>query len=357
MLLDWITARISLDHLTDEGRAEARLLSDRIARYCPRTGEVRFESSAWDSIRSDSHQITLRVTGSEFWIQGSPARVTGDGCAVFGSGASARLSIAGCLDAMRLFVQQQTGILLPADVALWTVSRVDVTGNLLLGSQAEVLEGLRVLRNCEGGRYRVSQQAGDTVYWSHKSKLRSGKAYAKGAHIEYMQKQKIYSGRVYTIEEMIAAQSLLRLELKLGREFFQRQNWRTLTAEMLTEEWRSYFERMVGACEMTNDNDLKEKIISAACAVQIGTDREGNAIYGTDTRGKAAYGCWLLIQSEGWERARESFTKTTWYRHLQILRKAGLGDADISAGVVVPLRRKILEAREVSSWSQILRAA
>lgn len=338
MLIDWVTARIPLENLTDEGRDKALLLGDRIQRFCPRTGQVKYESMAWDSIRSDSHQVNVKASGSGVTIMGSPARVCGDGCAVFGSGASSMLSIGGCVDAMRLFVQQHTGIELPADLSLWQVTRIDITGNLRLASHAEVLDALRILRDCEGGRYRVSQQAGDTVYWSHKSTLRSAKAYAKGAHLAYLNKLKTYTGRPYTLEEIDAANHLLRLELKLGHEFFRRENWRHLTPANLKAQWQNYFSRMIGDATMTNDNDLKARVMAVAK---------------TEGQGKAAYGCWLMIHSQGWERARDSFSKPSWYRHLKYLRAAGLGDADISAGQVVQLRRRVFDAQLVTSWQQL----
>lgn len=338
MLIDWVTVRIPFEHLSDDAREACRLLGDRISRYCPKTGDIRYESSAWDSVRSDSHQISCRVGALDFWIQGSPARVTGDGDAVFGSGASARLDLKACVDSMRLFIQSQTGIQLPSDISLWKVSRVDVTGNLLLDSLTEVKDSLKILRDCEGGRYRVSQQAGDTVYWSHKSKLRSGKAYAKGPHLTYVMKQKNYSGFEYSPEDIELASRLLRLELTLGREFFARNDWKTCDLDTLTTQWNDYFTRMIGDSEMTNDSDVKTRIHAAAL---------------TEGRGKSAYGCWLLIQSEGWERAQESFQKATWYRHLKVLRTAGLGDADISAGKVVPLRRRVFEARQISTWNDL----
>lgn len=338
MLIDWVTCRVPLIELSADSLALAMLIGDRIARYCPKTGETRYETFAWDSIRSDSHQISVRVGASDLWIQGSPARVCGNGDAVFGSGASARLDLPACVDSMRLFIQSQTGITLPSDIALWTVSRVDVTGNLLLDSSAEVKDALKILRDCEGGRYRVSQQAGDTVYWSHKSKLRSGKAYAKGPHLAHLMKSRTYDGIEYSQADIELASRLLRLELKLGREFFARNDWTSLTPLDLSEQWNNYFARMIGGCEMKSDSDLKSRIMAAASS-------EG--------RGKAAYGCWLLIQSEGWERAKESFATRTWYRHLKVLRAAGLGDADISAGHVVPLRRRVFEAQLCQSWSEL----
>lgn len=337
MLIDWVTARISLEHLSPEARIAALELGDRVCCYCPKTGLVRYECHRWESVRSDSHQISVRA-GTDLWIQGSPARIIGDGCAVFGSGASAALDLIGCVERMANFVAGQLGVTLPPITAPWLVSRVDVTGNLALGSLAEVRSSLSVLRNVEGGRYRVSQQAGDTVYWSHLSKLRSGKAYAKGPHLRYLMKSPKYEGHRYSGDIINLADNLLRLELKLGREWFARNPWKSATPAALTAEWNNYFLRMIGGVEVETDSDLQQRVIEAAK---------------TEGQGRAAYGCWMMIQNEGWERARDFFTKTTWYRNLKILRAAGLGDADISAGQIVPLRRRVMEARLITNWSQL----
>lgn len=339
MLIDWVTARVPLDLLNEEARASALALNDRVLRIDAQTGAVKWETAAWDSIRSDSHQLAVRVM-SELWVQGSPARVLGDGCSVFGAGPSAALDLAGCVDAMASHLSRSLGVLLPR-AALWKVSRVDVTGNLVLSSSGEVRDALRILRDCEGGRYRVSQQAGDTVYWSHKSKLRAGKAYHKGPHLEYLQRQRTYNGRRYTQADISEASRLLRLELKLGREFWQRVEWQTVMAEGLRAQWEDYFRRMIGDVGMKTDTDIQARIEKFAP---------------TKGRARAAYALWLLIQSQGWERARECMHKSTWCRNVQVLRAAGLGDADISTGRVVPLRRRIFEAQLVRSWDE-LRAA
>ena len=337
MLLDWVTARVPLHLLSDEARQAALELGDRVCCYCPKSGDVRYESFKWESVRSDSHQIAVKA-GCDLWMQGSPTRVMGDGDSVFGSGASAALDIYGCVERMAAFVSTRLGGVSLPSPENWIVTRVDVTGNLELGSLAEVVQALAILRNCEGGRYRVSQQCGDTVYWSHASKLISAKAYSKGPQLIKLNNSKTYTGRQYSHAEIEAANRLLRLEMKLGREWFARNNWLDVSPERLKTEWEKYFQRMIGGAEVTSDNDLKERVI--ACAK-------------TEGQGRAAYGCWMMIQSEGWDRAKEFFSRTTWYRNLRILRDAGLGDADISAGKVVPLRREIFKARLVSSWSDI----
>ena len=40
-------------------------------------------------------------------------------------------------------------------------------------------------------------------------------------------------------------------------------------------------------------------------------------------------------------------------RNLKILRAAGLGDADLAKGKVVPIRRRVIEAQAVTSWAQL----
>lgn len=341
---------------------QLRAMADRVMRFSGSAVQrddvyalvsldaVVWETSAWDSVRSDSHQIAYRVGGDAVWLQGSPARVCGDGDTVFGSGPAAALDVAECLRRMIRFVSDQIGVALPQEVTYWQVSRIDVTQNLLLDDLAAVRLALRVLRDCEGGRYRVSQQAGDTVYWSHRSRLLSGKAYAKGPHIEYQLKRPGYTGRGYSLHEMLLVNRLLRLELKIGAQYLRERagkKWHELTAQELRQMWIEYFFRMVGSAEVSTESDLKQAIKRVVI--------DGKPI--SEGRFRAAYGCFLLIKAEGWEKARESFARSTWYSHLKVLHLAGLGDADIAAGTIVSFRRKVIESEMVSSWSDLFKAA
>lgn len=338
MLIDWLSVNIPFETLSAETVEVLNGLGDRIVRYCPKSGEVHYEISAHDTIRSDSHQISYKFGGSSgLWVHGSPARVMGDGDTVFGAGASNALDLSGCVSRLLAFVADNLGVDLPP-VTSCRITRIDVTANLLLDSLPDVRIALRTLRECEGGRYRVSQQAGDTVYWSHTSKMRSGKAYAKGPHLRYLMKKKTYTGRTYTEFEHDLADRLLRLELKLGREFLDRHDWKTLTPEALRAQWENYFMRMIGDSEIKTDSDIKTRVFAAA-------PTEGQA--------KAAIGLWALIKAEGWEAAKEMSTKTSFYRNLKILRDAGLGDSDLSTGRVVQLRRRVIECREISSWAEL----
>ena len=352
MLIDWVSANLPTDSLDLELVRAWMSRQDRILRISG-DGQMIWESTAWDSVRSDSHQIAFQVNANHIRIQGSPSRVIGDGDNVFSSGASAALDLAACVLRMINFVNHQVGVDLPIDLALWKVTRVDVTQNLDLGGLAYVRQALAILRNCEGGRYRVSQQAGDTVYWSHKSRLRSGKAYAKGAELAHqMQKRKPDDvHRAYTTEEIAIANNLLRLELKLGAQWWRRLEtaWYLLEPADLESEWGNYFNRMIGGAEIMSEANIYEKLLQVVEIDANGKPKEGRA--------KAAFQLWCILKSEGWQKARDMSTKTTWYRNLRYLHAAGLSDADISAGNVVQLRRKIIEARFVNSWADLRQAA
>jgi len=343
MLIDWLSLRLDFKSAQDWGGWK-RLSSwgDRVLRYSPSTGEVKWETNAWDSLRSDSHQVAIKASRLSLHVQGSPARVMGDGDTVFGAGPAGRDPFA-CARAMLDFVGRLIHYSPLPEPRLWCLTRCDVTINYRLSSLADVRVALNELRSIEGGRYRVSQQAGDTVYWSHASRLRSGKAYAKGPHLRYLMKQLSYSGLVYSDDDILLCEKLLRLELSLRREFWRRLPlWWSMTWDELKDQHDNYFLRMVGVEDFeTTDMSFIDKFIAVAP---------------TEGQGKAAAMSWALVQALGWQAAKDSMPRRTFYRHQRIWKAAGLGDADISAGRVVSLRRPLV-MNPVSSWDELRRIA
>jgi hypothetical protein len=50
--------------------------------------------------------------------------------------------------------------------------------------------------------------------------------------------------------------------------------------------------------------------------------------------------------------------RATYFRHLNLLRLAGLSDADLCAGNVLPFaRREVVIANPVTSWEELRRIA
>ncbi len=97
MLIDFITARVELERFSETDQARLKSHGERICKFSPATGEVSWDVSTWDSVRSDSHQISVRVTPDCLMVKGSPARVIGDGDAAFSSGAARALDLPGCM--------------------------------------------------------------------------------------------------------------------------------------------------------------------------------------------------------------------------------------------------------------------
>ena len=177
-MIDWITMNLDLpEHLW----ARAQLHVDRnsqIQKICPATGEIEWSVPCRESIRSDTHQITVKVSPSRINFSGSPARSMGLRHNVWGSG-----NLIECGRAHLRVADEALPEIPLAGLGAWEISRVDVTHNYVLGAAAEVRQALAYLREYDGGRYKCDTRRGETVYWSPGSAMRGAKAYHKGPHL------------------------------------------------------------------------------------------------------------------------------------------------------------------------------
>jgi II/X family phage/plasmid replication protein len=332
-VIDWITLKVSREVVSE---ASWRVLEGRTGRVMKLSadGEIEWMMPSRESVRSDSHQVTVHAAGA-LVISGSPARVDGVNN-VFGSG-----NLAQCAIRMICFVERICGIHLPLDLNLWKVTRVDVTHNYDLGSPAEVRQALMYLRHAEGGRYQV-RTSSESVYWSANSRMRSGKAYHKGPHAAFQSKK---GQAEYTSEEIGLAGRLLRLELALRSMWWAKvtQPWHCFTEEELDRVHADYFGQMIGKVEVIEMDNLLQQLERVAPS-------KGQAL--------GAYRTWSLVKSIGQQEAEASMPRRTWYRHRKILFDAGLTWADLQASNVVPLRRRTIElGAPVRSWEELRRVA
>lgn len=354
MLIDWLSLKLTRDVVPGwAGWDQLANFGDRVMRISVSTGDVLWSVAAWDSVRSDSHQISFLASESSLRIQGSPARVLGCGDTVFGFGSVSR-DIAMCARAMIDYIAVRLNLPSFPPLSAFSCSRIDVTGNYDLGSLANVRVALAELRGTEGGRYRVSQTAGDTVYWSHKSKRRAAKAYSKGPHLRYLRNQSTYSGCDYSASDLLLADRLLRLEMRLGSKYFHdlralRINWYDLDWSHWLSEFNAYFDRMIGDVEVPDMANL----VNALCKLPDPTKRSQ---FMSESMALSVYKTWACIQTVGWQAARDMTSKATWYRHIQQLRALGFSDSDISAGRVTSFRRRVT-MQPVSTWSDLRKAA
>lgn len=335
-MIDWLTLKVDAMDIPVATVLALRARTGRVLKLSP-DGSIEWETVAREAIRSDSHQVTVAM-GGELTICGSPARVMGSNN-VFGSGDPIE-----CARAMLAFVRRTVQVELP-DFQAWRVTRMDVTENYDLGDIAQVREALMALRHAEGGRYQL-RTAAESVYWSVRSQLRSGKAYAKGPHVEFQLKR----GQCELHPDQVkAAARLLRLELSLKSQWWRersRKKWWEFSEAELQQEHERYFQPLIGGAEVWNMDKAQERCIEAA--QQLGM---------SEGQGERAYLYWLAIQQLGFETAKQMASRRTHYRHVKVLRAAGYSFSDFQARRVVALRRRpLVLAQPVRSWHE-LRAA
>ncbi|MBA1147941.1 hypothetical protein H0Z60_12885 [Ectothiorhodospiraceae bacterium WFHF3C12] len=337
-MLDWLTLRLSTDYVEDKDALRTYVdQRPHLARFIPATGEVEWTTTMRESSRSDSHAVTVHV-GADIEIAGSPARSMGQRHNVFGT-----LDITEAARAHVAAAEKVLGFSLPQHWSCYRVTRVDVTFNYALGGLPEVRQALAYLRQSEGGRYKLRAQA-ESVYWSPGSRMRAGKAYAKGPHLRHLQDKGKGQAEPW---ELDLAEGLLRLELRLGGEWWRRQRqdgkrWWQFSASDWTAEHEGYFAELIGTCEVAEMVDVRQRLEEVA-------PTEGQAA--------AAHRTWCVIQSVGHQQAKDSMPRATWFRHVRLLKQAGLGWGDIAAGQVVPIRRRpLVLSQPVQSWDDVRKA-
>lgn len=309
----------------------------KIQKYNPTTGEVAWDIGTWEKSRSDDHRIAIKVSSSQIRIQGSTARARGDLNNVWGVESLIEAARAH----VRLAAQLLPEIPLPTNLRCWRVVRADATYNYDLGGAPEVRQALAYLRDHEGGRYKVDTRRGETVYWSPGSDMRVGKAYHKGCHLNYASRKGQASA---TPEEMKLAERLLRLECEHRAKY-----WRERRKKGLRDwSWdprvahQEYFGPLIGTVEVAEMNELE--------LFEKHAPTKGQAL--------GAYRTWQLIKAIGHREAMDSMTRATWYRHLKVMKAAGLGWGDLKTGTVVPFRRRLLViSQPVESWDDLRRVA
>lgn len=341
-MIDWLTLRLPL--MTEEGDLllpevvinHLRSLHGRIMAINP-DGSIDWESARWESVRSDSHQLAVRVTDS-LHIQGSPARAMHENN-VFGSD-----DIQACHRAMVKFVCRHLNVLLPLDPARWICTRIDITHNYDLGREDLVKQALLTLKQSEGGHYQTSTTA-ETIYWNKGSRLRKGKAYAKGVHLA----KQVKKGQSFATDQQIeACRRLLRLELTLGNQFLRERlpiAWHELTPELLMQLHHEYFSPLLGNLQVKdmNEKNLYELVLNSAP---------------TPRQGAAAWRTYQAMKQSGYRACQETMSHNTFYRHKRILLKAGIPLSQLQSATVIPLvrHRTITIGNPVTSWDQLMSA-
>lgn len=358
IMLDWLTLNAKFEANGDamgnfpDGDAVLSYRNTRphIMKVDMLTGDVEWSQPCRESVRSDSHQVTVYVGGDRVQISGSPARAMGGGDNVFGSS-----DIVACAKAHWRVAQEFLPFPLPPlSPVAWFPSRMDITENFDLGDHAAVRQALTYLRQVDGGRLKVDSRYAETVYWNLMSALNANKAYSKGSHLEYQ----LRKGQVeITGEKLALASRLLRLENKRGGEWWRRfrmtgRSWMEITEAELSKLHMSTFEKIIGSEGV--EVSIMDNVLD--CLQKVVDPKTGKSI--TSGQALAVFNTWALIKALGVENAKASMQPRRWHHHKSILFAAGFSWADFAAGNIVPFRRKaIILGEPVKSWDELKKAA
>jgi II/X family phage/plasmid replication protein len=305
-----------------------------------------------DKLRSDSQGIfwSIRQNGKDRFltIAASPAQLE-HGINVFGSD-----DIRHCAEVLIRHASRALEIFLPPPSA-WHCTRLDFTHNYALPSKDHVKQALRELLKGNSSRQKATNLGGDSVYWGHKSDLIGGKAYDKGTQLLTLTRR---NKQQATPEQIDLASRLLRFELSLKARWFRRyadelddnrqeRHWLDITAAQLNEIHTKFFGQFVGDSGVMEMDDKGKALIETL-----------TFITGSKGRAKGAFATWMTIRQLGFDVAKTTIPERTWYLHKKYLLEAGLSEADLQTGTVIPFRRNTITlSAPVTSWEDLRRAA
>lgn len=351
MLIDWLTLRTRIDNIQESDLLEMMPYFAKLQVTNALTDEVLKTKLVIDidAVRSDFQGMVWSVTsnGVEKYLNigASPASLK-HGSNLFGS--------FDYFECKQILINHAKKVL--SNVCLfnddWQPRRIDVTENFFMQSKYQVKDALLQLRTMDSVRQKATTKM-DSVYWAITSHYRSGKAYDKGTQAIQLNKKAEKNNKplIYTAEQLEQIQSILRLELKLGRQFFdEHQDESLLTSEFLTNEHNEFFSKFIGSAEVTDMDTLLKSLIEV-----------------TPTRGRAlaAYSTFLRMKESGYYFTSETMPRSTFALHRKYLKAAGLSESDLlnakfESEKIVHLRKRRIDLEPVMSWehlNQLLRKA
>lgn len=346
-MIDWLTLRTPISHFIESHLTEQFLSHIGEVQYFDANGNKTHTRYVFDvdSLRSDSAGIFWQIqnTGKGLFlvIGASPASLEFNNN-VFGSD-----DIRYCSNLLVSTAEKHLSMIMPPPSA-WQCRRIDVTENYLLDDNSQVKQALRELRLGDGSRQKaINLKQSDSVYWGHGSDYIMGKAYDKGAQVEYLEKNSKRNGKpsIFNEKTLNLLKRLLRLELSLKRQWFEThtQDYLSITPEQLRDLHSKYFGQYIGKLEVTDMTNLLENLYKVAPS-------KGYAL--------AAHRTWALIKSIGFEQTKASMPERTFYKHTQILKLAGLSMADLQSARILQFRKQLIVISEpIRSWNDLLQAA
>lgn len=339
MLIDWLTLRCKISDIQENDLLQLIPYLAKMEITCLLTDEVVKTKMVVDidAVRSDFTGMVWSISsnGKDKYLNigASPASLE-HGSNLFGS-----FDYQHCKQILLNHARK----VLP-NVCLfhdeWHPRRIDITQNFHMESLIQVKDALHILRASDGMRQK-STVKGDSVYWGESSKYKRGKAYDKYTQACELNKRFIKQSKtpIYTNEQLQQMSSIIRLEMTLGRQWFdEHQDESLLTPDYLIKQHNEFFGQFIGDSEVTDMDKLLKALIQTAPS-------EGRA--------RSAYNTYLNIKHNGYNHTKESMNYNTFRIHKKHLLNAGLCQADLTSGRVIELRKRRITMQPVYNWSHL----
>lgn len=196
------------------------------------------------------------------------------------------------------------------------ICRLDVAVNYRVAGDVDVSEWLRDRSHIEYSRRRSTVYEGTLYYPSQERGL---KVYDKEREVKVHDRGRLAAVGRY--EEVVSrARGIVRVEVEHRAKWFDRKGYTWWLGKGEWEVW----ERVMEA----SYDEVLEKWRRGDDAMMWVREQEAVrerllAVYG-GSLGRAVLGTWVMVQVYGYERARESVARSTFYRHIGMMRRAGV---------------------------------
>lgn len=354
MLIDWLTLRTPISDIQESDLLELLPYMAKVEVRSALNDELLKSKLVIDidSVRSDFQGMVWSITsnGKEKFLNigASPAFLE------FGRNIFGSLNYQHCKKVLIDYAKR----VLPSVLLFsseWLPRRIDITQNYSMQSHYQVKEALHILRSCDGTRQKATTRS-DSVYWGAGSSYRQGKAYDKYTQSIELNRiaSKLNKSALYDQNELDLLRPIIRLEMSLGRQFFDEhlkklvhdektgfkkyQGESFITEQFLINQHNDFFGQFIGLGEVTDMDELMQKLKDIAPS---------------DGLARSSYDTYLRIKSNGYEFTKASMSKASFFRHTRYLKLAGLTQSDLTSAMIVPLKKRRIDLNPVDTWQQL----
>jgi|GEM_PF-5811063 len=244
-MVDWITCRLWVDSLPEFG---LNIKSDH-------NGEIIMTSSLPRSVSSGESNIYIAPYGDDLTISGNPSKY-----------AQGHNVIA--IDQWSIVENMLQNICSELNITNWKlikITRLDITHSIIFDSESDIETTLLELSKTTGEKWGKPVTKSGTVYFGH-PKRQQLVIYSKAPEFKRRNRKTQFCD--------IELPPILRLEVRLGRNWFNENDWHTVIDDTYRlNKWNEMIDRIrINDIESVNINEIPRKLQKILGLWKLGVD-------------------------------------------------------------------------------------